>query len=116
MDGMDAGRSPAGPDPVWVDWSRRRIAATPRQAACQLSGEAVVLHLDSGLYYGLDEVGAVIWERICRRGETPSTQDLRDAILDAFEVDSSTCEQDLLELLGSLERAGLIEVRDEPAA
>ena len=74
-----------------------------------------MLHLDSGLYYGLDEVGALVWQRISERGTPPTTEALRDAILAAFEVESATCEQDLLELLEGLVRAGLIEVRDELA-
>jgi hypothetical protein len=43
----------------------------------------------------------------------PTAEALRDAILASFEVESATCERDLLELLDGLERAGLIEVRDE---
>ena len=38
-----------------------RIARTRAQASCDLGGEAVLLNLESGQYYGLDPVGARIW-------------------------------------------------------
>ena len=70
-----------------------------------------MLQLDSGVYYGLDEVGALVWERVRRPGGLPTVADLRDLVLEAFDVDAPTCEHDLVELLVSMQQAGLVEVR-----
>jgi hypothetical protein len=99
----------------WGEWASRKIQAIARQASCALSGEAVVLHLDSGLYFGLDEIGAHVWQCLTQ-GDGPRTGlQLRDAVLEAFDVDSPTCEQDLAELLDALRQVGLIEIPSEGA-
>lgn len=85
------------------------VVAAEHHASCDLAGEAVILNLDSGLYYGLEAVGARVWDLIrdpIRVGE------LRDALLDEYDVSPSVCEADLLGVLGELRAAGLIEVRD----
>ncbi len=110
----ESGQASGGGDrrrPQWKGWSLRTVAPAPRQASCALGGEAVVLQLDSGVYFGLDEVGALVWERVRRPGGLPTVTDLRDLVLAAFEVDAPTCQEDLLELLVSMQRAGLVEVR-----
>lgn len=35
------------------------VAVTPEQVSSELSGEAVILSLKDGVYYGLNEVGAL---------------------------------------------------------
>ncbi|HEU4752132.1 MAG TPA: PqqD family peptide modification chaperone [Armatimonadota bacterium] len=85
------------------------VSASPDHLACDLDGETVILHLTRGRYYGLDPVGAEIWKLIAR--PTPVLQ-VREAILQEFDVEPERCEQDLLALLGQLADEGLIEVLD----
>jgi hypothetical protein len=85
------------------------VQASPNQVSCDLDGEAAILNLQSGVYYGLDPVGATVWKLI----EQPcSIGSIRDAMLEKFEVDAERCEADLFELLDKLAREGLIEIRD----
>lgn len=89
------------------------VMAAKEQVSCDLAGESVILDLKSGVYYGLDPVGARIWALI----QEPRTVDeVRDAILREYEVEPDRCERDLLALLEKLETEGLIEVKDEAAA
>lgn len=75
--------------------------------------EAVILHLEDGTYYGLNPVGAAVWKLI----ERPRTvAQLRDAVVKEFEVGGAECERDLLSLLESLARSGLVEVGDGKVA
>ena len=86
-----------------------RVSRTPAQASCDLGGEAVLLNLETGQYYGLDPVGARIWELL----RSPhSVQSLQAAILEEYEVDSETCLRDLSSIIAALHRAGLVEVQD----
>ena len=86
-----------------------RVSRTSAQASCDLGGEAVLLNLESGQYYGLDPVGARIWELL----RSPhSVQSLHAAILEEYEVDSETCLRDLSSIVAALNRAGLVEVQD----
>jgi len=84
------------------------VAAVAQQASCELSGEAVVLHFPSGLYFGLNSVGARIWALL---GEPVRVDDLCARLLEEYEVDPDRCRRDLLAILHELIDARLIEVR-----
>jgi Coenzyme PQQ synthesis protein D (PqqD) len=85
----------------------------PDQVSCDLSGEAVILNMNSGMYYGVDEIGAFIWGVI----EEPHTlEDLRETILSAYQVDRETCNRDVMAFLIDMHTAGLIEIDDVAAA
>jgi hypothetical protein len=73
----------------------------------ELEGEAVVLNLAQGTYFGLDEVGTRIWQLIERFGRLDA---VRDALLQEFDVDPSTAERDLLDLVSRLAAHGLVDV------
>jgi len=83
------------------------ITANKDQVSAELKGEAVILDLKSGVYYGLNEVGASIWALV----QHPQTVvSLRDALLAEYEIDAETCERDLLAILQDLKAAELIDV------
>jgi len=83
------------------------VRASQDQVSCDLSGEAAILNLKNGTYYGLDPVGAAVWKLI----EQPRTvAAVRDAMLETYEVEPERCEIDLFELLGKLADEGLVEV------
>jgi hypothetical protein len=88
------------------------VHASADQVSCDLSGEAAILNLKNGTYYGLDPVGANIWKLLA---EPRTVASIRDTMLEMYEVDSGRCERDLLDLLGKLAQEGLIETRDEVA-
>jgi hypothetical protein len=86
------------------------VAASKENVSCALGDEAAILQTRSGVYYGLDPVGARIWKLL----EKPrSVKDLRTAILDEYDVEPAQCESDLLKLLEKLHTEGLIEIRSE---
>jgi hypothetical protein len=89
------------------------VVASRDQVSSDLAGEAVILNLASGMYYGLDEVGAQVWSLI---QEPRSVDAIRDTILEEYEVEPDRCERDLLALLQELEAAELIEVTDGTGA
>lgn len=71
----------------------------------RVDAEAILLNLDTMLYYHLDEVGAFIWERI-EAGEPPDR--IAESIAETFAVDATTARRDLDPLLESLVAAGLL--------
>lgn len=72
-----------------------------------LDGEAVLLHLESGKYYGLDEVGTRIWHLLA---EHASVSAVFDRLLEEYEVEPGTLERDLCALVGDLVRQDLLRV------
>ena len=76
---------------------------------CKVEDEMVLLGMEDGIYYGLNPVGAFIWEEI---KEPKTIDEIRDAILGEYEVEKNECERDLHELLLELVNKGLVEVKD----
>jgi hypothetical protein len=86
------------------------VVAGQDQVSSDLAGESVILSLKNGTYYGLNELGSVIWEFI---QEPKTVANICEVILRDYEVDSETCESSIQSLLSDLLEAQLIEIRNE---
>lgn len=92
--------------------NRSIVVVTKSQVSCRLDTQSVILQIDHGVYFGLDDVGTAIWNHI----QSPTrVEEIRDAIVLEYDVTMDRCELDLLNLLQELENHGLIEVRDQAA-
>ncbi len=89
------------------------VVAAKGQVSSDLGGEVAILNLDAGMYYGLEEVGARIWELV---QEPRLVEEIQAAILKEYEVDPARGRHDVLALLQELVDKGLVEVRDEAPA
>ncbi|WP_299486429.1 lasso peptide biosynthesis PqqD family chaperone [Acaryochloris sp. IP29b_bin.137] len=89
------------------------VVATPEQVSSDLAGESVILNLKTGMYFGLNEVGASIWNLL---QQPRSVQEICNQILDQYDVESDQCEQDVLRLLNELVESELIEIKDVASA
>ena len=88
---------------------RSIVVAAPNQVSSALGDEAVILELTQGVYYGLNEVGARIWALL----KTPrAIEEIRDQVVDEYDVEPERAMADLLALLEDLVSRGLVEVRD----
>lgn len=83
------------------------VVSAPQQVSTVLGEEMVILQVDDGVYYGLAAVGRSVWELI-RQPRT--VRELRDRLLDEYDVEAGRCERDLLELLQEMSDRRLIEV------
>jgi hypothetical protein len=89
------------------------VVASKDQFSCPLGDDTVILDLKAGLYFSLDNVGALVWQLI---QEPKSVREVREAILEAFDVEPEVCERDLMALLHELAGKNLVEIRDAAAA
>jgi hypothetical protein len=71
-----------------------------------VADETVILHLGNGTYYGLDPIGAKLWEAL-EAGERPAA--ICAGLLETYDVAPDRLEADLRELLGDLAANNLIE-------
>ena len=92
---------------------RTVVVAAKEQVSCDLAGEAAILNIKSGVYYGLDPVGARIWNLM---QEPRAVSDIQNTITGEYDVEPERCANDLLGLLEKLLAEGLIEVKDVSAA
>ena len=72
-----------------------------------LDGEKVMMNIDKGQYFMMNEVGSRIWELI--EGNTPIVN-IIEALTNEYDVDEETCENTVMEFLGRLKNADLIKV------
>lgn len=73
--------------------------------ARQVGQETVILDLRTGVYFGLDEVGAQIWQ-LMADGKT--LQAICDELLARYDTTRGQAEADVLRLSDELHRSGLI--------
>jgi hypothetical protein len=85
------------------------IALSPDVIAQEVSGETVLLDLESENYFGLDEVGTRIWQLI---KETNDLNAIYNTLLDEYEISGDRLQQDLHVLLSEIEDLGLIILKD----
>jgi len=88
---------------------RSVVVAAKDQVSCDLAGEAAILNIKSGVYYGLDPVGARIWTLV---QEPRKVAEIQTAITEEYDVEPERCARDLAGLLEKLLEEGLIEVKD----
>lgn len=78
----------------------------------EVDGELVALHIDKGTCYGFNVTATRIWTLI----ESPRrVSELRDQLVDEYDVDAETCGLEVMAVLKDLERDGLVELQPAPA-
>lgn len=87
-----------------------RLIATKRHVACTVSGEVVILHLDEGVYYGLNAVGTRVWQLL---DQPRRVDEIIDALVAEFDVDRERCAADVRELIEQLVSRGLVTLGSE---
>ena len=84
-----------------------KVTIPTQVMARQVGDETVILDLASGTYFGLDPVGARIWQLM---GEGQTLALVCDVMLEEFEVTRETLEADVLRLVIELQAKGLVSL------
>lgn len=87
-----------------------RLSCPPDVLSRVIEGEAVLLHLGSGMYFGTNEAATVAWERIVS-GATVS--EIVASLVEEFEVDEATANADLERFVSMLVGAKLCRVESK---
>lgn len=72
-----------------------------------LDGEKVMMDLEKGQYLALNEIGTKIWDMIA---EPIMIKDVILNLMSEYEVDEEDCKEDIMEFIGRLNGAGLIQI------
>ena len=72
-----------------------------------LDGEKVMMNLEKGEYFMMNEVGSRIWEII---SEPVNVKGIIETLRSEYEVDEETCKDTVMEFLGRLNNAELISI------
>lgn len=92
-----------GPDVVPEERLRRQEGVLAQEA----HGRTVLLRLEDGGYYALDDVGAMIWE-LCDGSRAVS--EIVALLCEEFDAPETTVQEDVLEFIGDLRRERLLVV------
>jgi hypothetical protein len=90
----------------------RKFARAPHVFVREFQGELVVLDLDGGEYFGLDEVGHQLWKDLVD-GQT--IRQACDALLPRYDVARDTLEADLVALAKALLERRLLRLDEGEA-
>ena len=77
--------------------------------AQEVDGETVLLDMNSENYFGLDEVGTVMWQTL---QEKAVLSDVLESLLEVYDVEEEVLKKDLLHFVERLEESGLLEVKE----
>ena len=73
----------------------------------EIAGEAVILNLETGKYFGLDQVGTRMWQLLAEHKQVePALEDLTEE----YDTTKDQLQHDLLELVDNLASHQLIEI------
>lgn len=70
-----------------------------------VGNEVVLLDVESGRYFGLNDVGAAVWNHLA---DDCSLSDLVEAVVAAFDVEDDQAASDVNALMRDLIDAGLV--------
>ena len=88
----------------------KTVKVLPEVLSREVSGETVLLDLNSEIYFGLDDIGTRIWQLIQEHSDLDKVYDI---MLEEYAVNAEQLEKDLNELTEKLAEAGLIEISDQ---
>jgi hypothetical protein len=83
------------------------VTIDPAAVCAQVDDGAVLLNVDTGIYYGLDQVGSRVWEII---GAGATDDSLVDQLSQEYSVDRETLRFDVATLLSELQAKGLVRI------
>ena len=85
------------------------IHLAQNQSSSVLGTETIVLQYEAGNYYELNDLGGFIWS-LLQANQVMTVTQIKQRLLQEFEVDESICQQELTVFLDSLFHERLIEV------
>lgn len=72
-----------------------------------LDGELVLLNVQSGNYYSIDEIGTTMWEALI---SSDCIGDAIDRVGESYDVSREQIERDVIRLVAELRGEGLVEI------
>ncbi len=75
-----------------------------------LGDEVVILNHRDGVYYGLEEVGMLVWEQLQTAPQT--IEQLTEKVCENYDIEAEICRADIQQLLADLIKEKLVEAID----
>ena len=86
-----------------------RVSMIEGVSARAFDGEWVILDLAGGNYYGLDELGGIIWQHLA---EQQSPREIASRLALSYDVSEERLLSDVMALVGELLECGLVRINE----
>lgn len=87
----------------------KQVKASENVLFQEINGEYVLLNMESEQYFGLDEVGARIWEGIM---EDTNPSVVLEQLENEYDVDPTSLRQDYLNLIEEMKAENLVVIEE----
>lgn len=87
-----------------------RLAINEAVVFAALNDEAVLLHIETGIYFGLDETGARIWTLL---SEGYTEEAIIGKLLEEYDVEPALLRSDVTTFLANLLNKGLATMMED---
>jgi hypothetical protein len=77
--------------------------------SADLEGEAVLLNVETGVYFGLDELGSEIWHLL---EQSQTEEAIIQHLMGEYDVSADVLRADLVDFLDVLRDKGLVRLED----
>jgi hypothetical protein len=84
-----------------------RYAASENVIARMIGEETVLLNIETEAYFGLNEVGSVVWDALSKGAR--DAQSIVTVVIENFDVEQATATKDVDTLLAALLEQGLVQ-------
>ncbi len=85
------------------------MAVNPSVVRADLEGQAILLNVETGTYFGLDEVGDAIWKGV---EQGASEVEISGLLAQEYNIDPVQLRSDVTDFLGQLQAHELIREVD----
>ncbi len=89
-----------------MDNMKRNFKISDEVAISEINNESVILNLNTGIYFQTNELGSFI---ISQLNEFTSLENLKEGIMQNFEVPDDQCQIDLLNFIEMLKEKNLLK-------
>jgi hypothetical protein len=89
---------------------QQRVTIAPDVLFRTFSNEAVLLNLETEMYFELDEVGTHMWQLLADSG---TIQAAYEALMAEYDVEPAQLKEDMISLLNQLTENQLIMLQDD---
>jgi len=94
--------------------SETRLSVRTDLLATTLSEkELVMMNMDKGKYYGMEDTGKVIWDFL---EQSRTVGEVCAEVCKQFEIEPEVAEKDTIDFLNHLVEEGLVVVQEKPLA
>ena len=83
------------------------VKQSPKQVNTDLDGDTIIMNIDNGVYFSLDDISTKIWDLI---SEPNSISQVCEKLIKTYDVSMEQCEKQVIAFFNDLSKEGLLSI------